>query len=86
MSTLYLVMAMRQPQFNDAAVQPHRDFLDALRAKGQLHLTGGFSDGSGGAYVLCNVDSLAAAQAIIATDPLVTMQASELYVHEWLTR
>ncbi len=39
-----------------------------------------------GAYVLCNVDSLAQAQAIVATDPLVTMQASELTVHEWNTR
>ena len=29
---------------------------------------------------------LAQAQAIVATDPLVTMQASELTVHEWNTR
>ncbi len=27
-------MAMRRPDFNDAAVQPHRDFLDALQAQG----------------------------------------------------
>ncbi|KAG1316698.1 hypothetical protein G6F63_015963 [Rhizopus arrhizus] len=26
------------------------------------------------------------AQAIVATDPLVTMQASDLTVHEWITR
>jgi len=80
------VLAMRRPDFNDAAVQPHRDFLDALQAQGKLQLTGGFADGSGGAYVLCNVDSLAQAQAIVATDPLVTMQASDLTVHEWNTR
>jgi len=86
MATLYLVMAMRAPGFTDAAIQPHRDFLDALRAAGQLHLTGGFSDGSGGAYVLCNVEDMAQAQAIVATDPLVTMQASVLHVHEWLAR
>ncbi|WNH52700.1 YciI family protein [Stenotrophomonas oahuensis] len=86
MATLYLVMAIRLPGFTAAAVQPHRDFLDALRAAGQLHLTGGFSDGSGGAYVLCNVGSLAEAEAIVARDPLVTMQASDLHVHEWLTR
>ncbi len=84
--TVYLVMAMRRPDFNDAAVQPHRDFLDALQAQGKLQLTGGFADGSGGAYVLCNVDSLAQAQAIVATDPLVTMHASDLTVHEWNTR
>ena len=84
--TVYLVMAMRRPDFNDAAVQPHRDFLDALQAQGKLQLTGGFADGSGGAYVLCNVDSPAQAQAIVATDPLVTMHASDLTVHEWNTR
>ncbi|KAB7764913.1 YciI family protein [Xanthomonas maliensis] len=86
MTTLYLVLAMRRPNFDAAAVQPHRDFLDALRAQGRLHLTGGFSDGSGGAYVLCNVDSLAQAQAIVATDPLATMQVSDLSVHEWTIR
>ncbi|MBN5051315.1 hypothetical protein B9Y66_03810 [Stenotrophomonas maltophilia] len=85
-ATVYLVLAMRQPGFTDAVVQPHRDFLDALQAEGKLQLTGGFADGSGGAYVLCNVDSLAQAQAIVATDPLVTMQASALSVHEWNTR
>ncbi len=84
--TVYLVLAMRRPDFNAAAVQPHLDFLDALRERGQLQLTGGFSDGTGGAYVLCNVESLAHAQSIVATDPLVTMQASDLTVHEWNTR
>ncbi|WP_312107811.1 YciI family protein [Stenotrophomonas indicatrix] len=84
--TVYLVLAMRLPGFTDAVVQPHRDFLDALQAEGRLQLTGGFADGSGGAYVLCNLDSLAQAQAIVATDPLVTMQASALSVHEWHTR
>ena len=79
-------MAMRRPDFNDAAVQPHRDFLEALQAQGKLQLTGGFADGSGGAYVLCNVESLEQARAIVATDPLVTMHASELTVHEWNTR
>ncbi|AWH50126.1 YciI family protein [Isoptericola jiangsuensis] len=83
---VYLVLAMRRPDFNAAAVQPHLDFLDALRERGQLQLTGGFSDGTGGAYLLCNVGSLADAQAIVATDPLVTMQASQLTVHEWNTR
>lgn len=84
--TLYLVMAMRRPGFQDAVVQPHRDFLETLRQAGQLRLTGGFGDGSGGAYLLCNIGSLAEAQAIVANDPLVTMQASDLTVHEWHTR
>lgn len=40
MATRYLVLAMRQPDFPADVVQPHRDFLDALRAAGQLELTG----------------------------------------------
>ncbi|WP_157515201.1 YciI family protein [Luteimonas abyssi] len=84
--TLYLVTAMRLPTFDPAAVGPHRRFLDALQAEGRLLLTGGFADGSGGAYILCNVEDLEQARAIVATDPLVTTASSELHVHEWLTR
>ena len=47
---------------------------------------GGSGDGSGGAYVLCNVDDLAQARAIVATDPLVLQDCSDLTVHEWNTR
>lgn len=83
---VYLVLAMRRADFNAAAVQPHIAFLDALRAEGKLQLTGGFSDGSGGAYVLCNVASIDEARAIVARDPLVTLQSSDLTVHEWTTR
>ena len=54
----YLVMAMRRPSFDDAVIAPHLAFLDELRAAGQLDMTGGFSDRSGGAYVLVNVASL----------------------------
>jgi len=82
---LYLVMAMRKPGFTAEVIQPHRDFLDTLRAQGQLLLTGGFSDSSGGAYVLQNVDSLEEAKALIALDPLVLQDASALSVHEWNT-
>ena len=62
MSTVvrYLVLAMRRPGFDEAVVAPHLAFLDELRARGQLAMTGGFADRSGGAYVLENVASLAA--------------------------
>ena len=83
MATRYLVLAMRQPDFPADVVQPYRDFLDALRAAGQLELTGGFSDGSGGAYVLINVEGLAQAQQIVAQDPLAVRGASTLTVYEW---
>ena len=82
----YLVLALRKPDFDNAVVAPHRAFLDDLRARGLLELTGGFSDGSGGAYVLCNVDDLEQARAIVATDPLALQDCSELSVHEWNTR
>ncbi|AMV03717.1 YciI family protein [Xanthomonas citri] len=85
MTTLYLVLALRKPGFPADVVQPHLDFLDALRAAGQLELTGGFSDRSGGAYVLVNVATLEDAQQIVARDPLVLRDASALTVYEWNT-
>ena len=82
----YLVLAMRKPGFDAAVVEPHKAFLDVLMAEGRLAMTGGFSDRSGGAYVLENVASLADAQSIAATDPLATTGSSDLTVHEWNTR
>ncbi|MDR6672677.1 YciI family protein [Xanthomonas sp. 1678] len=82
----YLVLAMRKPSFDEAVVAPHLAFLDALRERGLLALTGGFSDRSGGAYLLQGVADLAQAQAIVAADPLAIHDCSELTVHEWNTR
>ena len=82
----YLVIAMRRPSFDDAVIAPHLAFLDELRAAGQLDMTGGFSDRSGGAYVLVNVASLVEAKAIAARDPLTLTGTSDLTVYEWNTR
>ena len=82
----YLVLALRTPQFNPQSVGSHKAFLDELNARGLLLLTGGFADGSGGAYVLQNVDTLAQAQALVATDPLAIDGSSQFTVHEWNTR
>jgi uncharacterized protein YciI len=84
--TRYLVMAMRRPSFDDAVIAPHLAFLDELRAAGQLEMTGGFTDKTGGAYVLDNVASLDEAKAIAARDPLALTGTSDLTVHEWNTR
>lgn len=81
----YLVLALRTPRFSDAVVAPHVAFLEALRAEGKLEMTGGFSDRTGGAYVL-NVASLEEAEALVAKDPLATSDASLLSVYEWNTR
>lgn len=84
--TRYLVMAMRRPTFDEGVVAPHLAFLDELRAGGHLEMTGGFTDKTGGAYVLVNVDSLEQARAIAARDPLATQGTSDLTVYEWNTR
>ena len=81
----YLVMAMRKPEFSDAVIAPHLEFLDQLHQAGQLEMTGGFTDKSGGAYVL-QVESLAVAQAIVDLDPLTTSGSSVVTVYEWNTR
>ena len=82
----YLVLAIRKPGFDEAAIAPHLAWLDELRARGLLVLTGGFSDRSGGAYVLHGIASLAEAQALVATDPLALTASSDLTVHEWNAR
>ncbi len=58
---------------------------EALRAEGKLEMTGGFSDRSGGAYVL-KAASLEEAQALAAADPLETSGSSAITVYEWNTR
>lgn len=82
----FLVIAMRRPGFEASVVAPHQAFLDDLRARGLLEMTGGFADGSGGAYLLRGINTLADAQAIVAADPLALQNASDLVVHEWNTR
>lgn len=86
MKTRYLVMAMRTPAFSDDVIAPHHAFLDGLREAGLLEMTGGFSDRSGGAYLLAGVGSLDEARAIAARDPLAITGSSLLTVHEWNIR
>ncbi|MCF7751733.1 hypothetical protein KQ945_13330 [Bacillus subtilis subsp. subtilis] len=86
MQTCYLVVVTRTPAFGDDVAADHVRFLDEVRARGQLLLTGGFSDKSGGAYVLQNVADLAAAQALVATDPLLVHGSATASLHEWNTR
>lgn len=82
----YLVLAMRRPAFDESVVAPHHAFLEELRARGLLELSGGFGDRSGGAYLLRGVGSLAEAEAIAARDPLALRGASDLVVHAWNAR
>ncbi|MCS4280908.1 YciI family protein [Stenotrophomonas rhizophila] len=86
MKTCYLVMVTRTPDFRDDVGAEHVRFLDAVRARGQLLLTGGFTDKSGGAYVLQDIADLAAAQALVDTDPLLVQGSATARIHEWSTR
>jgi uncharacterized protein YciI len=78
----YLVLLLRTPRFDAALIGPHRDYVEALRARGQLELSGGFSDASGGAYLL-RADSLDAARALVDADPLIVHQVSTATLYEW---
>ena len=78
----YLVLTMRKPTFDAAAIEPHYAYLDALRARGQLELAGPFSDKSGGAYLLL-ADNFEDALAIAHTDPVHLSGSSEVVVREW---
>jgi uncharacterized protein YciI len=81
----YLVMVMRNPQFDAALIAAHGAFLDDLRRRGRLELAGPFGDGSGGAYLL-HADDADAAKALAFSDPLHTSGASTVSVREWDAR
>ncbi|MEV6252883.1 YciI family protein [Nocardia sp. NPDC051929] len=78
----YLVLAMRTPRFDNAVIEPHRQFLQSLQELGQLQESGRFTDGTGGAYIIY-AESLDAAREIVFTDPVHTTGSSELTIYEW---
>jgi uncharacterized protein YciI len=81
----YLVLTIRKPQFDDAAVTAHYAFLGTLRGRGILEQAGPFSDRSGGAYVI-RAESLDEARAVAFEDPLHLRDCSEITVREWDAR
>ena len=81
----YLVLAMRNPEFDAAVVEPHREFLQTLSEQGLLELARPFFDQSGGAYLL-KATSMAQARAVAHADPVHTSGSSVLTVYEWNAR
>lgn len=79
----YLVLLIRRPGLDPAVVPLHLAFLDELREHGRIELSGGFSDTSGGAYLLRAAD-LAEANAIVHRDPAHVSGGWDITVHEWL--
>ncbi|RCS31049.1 hypothetical protein DEO45_04725 [Rhodanobacter denitrificans] len=80
----YLVLLIRRPHLDPAVVPLHRAFLEGLRAEGRVELSGGFSDKSGGAYLLHAVD-LAEATALVHNDPAYVSGGWDITVYEWQT-
>ncbi|HEX7340757.1 MAG TPA: YciI family protein [Rhodanobacteraceae bacterium] len=78
----YLVTVMRTPAFDASLIDTHHAFLASLRANNQLDLSGPFTDGKGGAYLL-RADNRANAEALAFSDPLHTSGSSVVTVHEW---
>lgn len=80
----YLVLLIRRPHLDPAMVPLHRVFLAGLRAEGRVELSGGFSDNSGGAYLLHAAD-LAEATALVHNDPAHVSGGWDITVYEWQT-
>ena len=78
----YLVLLMRLPQLDPAVIPLHLAFLDVLREQGRVMLSGGFSDKSGGAYLLHAAD-LVEATAIAHGDPAHVSGGWNVTVYEW---
>lgn len=85
MMNLYLVLMIRRPTVDPAAVSAHLAFLDALRLDGCIERSGPFTDKSGGAYLLRATD-VQAAQAIVQRDPAHTSGGWDITIHEWQAR
>ena len=81
----YLILLIRLPHLDPAVVPLHLAFLEGLRDEGRVELSGGFSDKSGGAYLL-RAEDLAAAQAVVQRDPAHTSGSWTIAVHEWQAR
>lgn len=79
----YLILLIRRPQLDPAVVPLHLAFLKGLRDQGRVELSGGFSDQSGGAYLLHAAD-LAEATAIVHNDPAHVSGGWNITVYEWL--
>ncbi|MFC4762503.1 YciI family protein [Dyella koreensis] len=81
----YLILVMRRPHYDPAMVQPHKDFLEGLRAGGKLEMSGPFSDKSGGAYLLF-AENFDEALRIAHSDPAHTSGGWDITVYEWQAR
>jgi uncharacterized protein YciI len=78
----YLVVLLRRPELDPAVIPQHQRFLENLRVEGRNEMSGPFTDGSGGAYLLRAAD-LTEAMQIAHRDPAYTSGGWEVTVREW---
>lgn len=78
----YLIMTKRKPTFQPSVIDEHFKFLDELRERNILGLSGAFTDKTGGAYII-EAENLAEAENIVFSDPIHTTNSSEITVYEW---
>ena len=81
----YLVMLLRQPQFEPAVVPRHLQYLEQQRAQGRIELSGPFGDASGGAYLL-RANDLDEALGVAHADPAHLSGGWRVAVYEWRAR
>ncbi|MBX7172922.1 MAG: YciI family protein [Pyrinomonadaceae bacterium] len=75
-------MTKRKPMFQQTVIDDHYKFLDNLREQGKLGLSGGFTDKTGGAYII-EAENLEEAKSIAFSDPIHITNSSEVTVYEW---
>jgi uncharacterized protein YciI len=78
-------MTMRTPQFQPSVIETHQAFIERLRQRGHLEMSGPFTDKTGGAYLI-RAANLEEAKALAFTDPLHTSKSSVVTVYEWNTK
>ena len=78
----YLVMTMRTPQFQPSVIEAHQAFLEDIRQRGNLEMSGPFTDKTGGAYLI-RAENIEEAKTLAFTDPVHTTKSSVVTVYEW---
>jgi uncharacterized protein YciI len=75
-------MIERKPTFTGESIPEHREFLHGLKGTDTLLMAGGYSDQTGGAYVI-EATSLEAAKNIVTADPMYQENESVYSIKEW---
>ncbi|UOF89283.1 YciI family protein [Fodinisporobacter ferrooxydans] len=78
----FLVFIERQPQFTGESIPNHLRYIQQLREQDILVAAGGFTDQTGGAYIL-QANSLEEAVKLAENDPMFMENTCIYKVKEW---